>query len=129
MNKGKFGLSILAIIAITIFGLFTTFVIPLDASGVKKRETPVSQTMKVISKEELTLHASKDSCYLLIHGYVYDVTGYALLHPGGEVIFQGCGRDATDLYENRWIGSGTIHSAAARQLLVKYKIGTIESNL
>jgi len=127
MDKGKFGLSILAIFAITAFGLFTTLVLPTAVSPKNVASGSVTKDLKVITQDDLVTHNTKEDCYLLIHGYVYDVSGYAPLHPGGETIFQGCGMDATSLFENRWMGSGTPHSEAARQVLVKYRIGVIES--
>ena len=45
------------------------------------------------------------------------------MHPGGDVIMQGAGKDATDLF----IKQG--HQADAFQFMEKYKIGILESNI
>jgi cytochrome b involved in lipid metabolism len=54
------------------------------------------------------------------------VTDFVSNHPGGQSILAGCGKDATDLYENRPMGSGTPHSQRARDLLGNYFIGDLE---
>ena len=44
-------------------------------------------------------HASAGSSWLAIGGEVYDVTEFALDHPGGEdILLQYAGTDATDMY-------------------------------
>ena len=41
---------------------------------------------KTITKEELAKHNTADSCWLAIDGNVYDVTDFAMSHPGGEEV-------------------------------------------
>ena len=67
------------------------------------------------------------SCWTVIHDKVYDITKYAdsLKHPGGEQIYQACGIDATELFENR-PGVGTPHPESARKILGKYYIGELK---
>ena len=127
MDTGKFTLSLIAIFIIMVFGIMTIVMFLLNNADTKKLTTPVTMGMRQISGDELMSHTTREDCWILIHGYVYDVTTYASRHPGEEVIFDGCGKDATDLFEKRWMGSGTPHSEEARQLLGKYKIGTMES--
>ena len=44
-------------------------------------------------------HASAGSSWLAIGGEVYDVTEFALDHPGGEdILLQYAGTDATEMY-------------------------------
>ncbi|GAB1311446.1 hypothetical protein MFIFM68171_01656 [Madurella fahalii] len=51
---------------------------------------------KVFNAEEVTKHTSADSCWVVIHGNVYDVTEFLPEHPGGSrIILQLAGRDAT----------------------------------
>lgn len=78
-------------------------------------------TMSDVSK-----HNSQDDCWLVIDGVVYDVTDFVNQHPGGNDIVEGCGQDATELFETRPTGSGTPHSSSARSLLPTYEIGTLE---
>jgi len=76
--------------------------------------------------DQIAQHASKDNCWFAIEGKVYNVTSYIAngLHPGGEAILLGCGKDATNLYNDRPNGSGP-HSAKARNSLTNFEIGTL----
>lgn len=81
------------------------------------------------ASEELTLdtvaeHGSEDDCWLVVEGTVYDVTEYITSHPGGSAILQGCGTDATEMFNSR-PGSGTSHSETARAMLPDYEVGPL----
>lgn len=80
---------------------------------------------RVYTMEEVAKHNTKDDCWMVIHGDVYDVTAFIDSHPGGLAILQGCGKDATELFETRPMGSGTPHSDKAREILEKYEIGEL----
>ena len=77
--------------------------------------------------EQLAEHSDKTSCWIAIDGKVYDVTPFVAsgLHPGKEAILQGCGKDATELFNTRPMGSKTSHSERARKMLPKYLIGEL----
>ncbi|OAP62482.1 hypothetical protein AYL99_04687 [Fonsecaea erecta] len=67
---------------------------------------------KLLNGNEVAQHASRDSCWVIVSGKVYDVTDYLERHPGGsQILLQYGGKDATLMYE-------PIHPA-----------GTIERNL
>lgn len=66
-----------------------------------------------------------DDCWLAISGKVYDVSGFGEKHPGSEAVYQGCGQDATPLFETRPMGSGTPHSDKARGFLPNFYIGDL----
>ena len=87
--------------------------------------TPNTKTVKY-SLQEVAKHSNSESCWLAIHKKVYDVTEFIPMHPGGQAILEGCGTDASDLYETRPMGSGTPHSAKARERLDNYYIGDLE---
>ncbi len=72
-------------------------------------------------------HSTKVSCWLAIEGLVYDVTPFVKsgFHPGKDAILEGCGKDATDLFNTRPMGSKTAHSDKARSNLPKYLIGEL----
>ncbi len=78
-----------------------------------------------ISLSEVAEHNLRDDCWLVIHGKVYDVTDWIPIHPGGDAILEGCGKDASTLYETRPMGSGTPHSQSARDRLEDYYIGDL----
>lgn len=33
--------------------------------------------------------------WVVIHNYVYDVSEFGRVHPGGDILYQFCGQDAT----------------------------------
>jgi len=76
-------------------------------------------------------HNSKQSCWTIISGSVYDITSYIPRHPGGEEILRACGIDATRLFTTRTssdgetVGSGTPHSSNADDQLRTLKIGAL----
>lgn len=96
-------------------------------SGAESVSPPPSVEQKKISLTEIAQHATAADCWLAIEGGVYDVTPYIAggKHPGGEAILQGCGKDATVLFNTRPMGSGTPHSAKAREYLQKFQIGEL----
>jgi len=81
--------------------------------------------IKIFAKEEITTHNTQNDCWLIIHDQVYDITSFIDVHPGGKAIIQGCGKDATTLFENR-PESGTAHSQKAIDLMPKYLIGKVK---
>jgi len=78
---------------------------------------------------EIAAHAVKEDCWFAVEGKVYDVTEFiaGAKHPGGEAILQGCGKDATELFTTRPMGSGTGHSDKARGFLTNYQIGLLSN--
>lgn len=90
-------------------------------------EATESAELKEYTLAEVALHSSASDCWLAIEGMVYDVTPFiaSKKHPGGSAILQGCGKDATTLFNTRPMGSKTPHSSTARSYLPKFKIGTL----
>lgn len=74
--------------------------------------------------DEIAEHSTKESCWIAIEGKVYDVTSFIPTHPGGEAILQGCGKDATAMF-NRRPEVNTSHSQNARDILKKYYLGEL----
>lgn len=114
-----------------------------EANGIKKPYILyIDQELKIPGKEteivtdvsvsyslaQIAEHSDKNSCWFAIDGKVYDVTPFVKsgFHPGKDAILQGCGRDATELFNTRPMGSGTSHSERARKMLPKYLIGNLE---
>lgn len=51
---------------------------------------------KMIPFEEVAKHNNKDSCHVIVHGNIYDVTEFLPDHPGGSgIILKYAGKDAT----------------------------------
>ncbi|KAJ3923381.1 glyoxylate dehydrogenase [Lentinula edodes] len=54
----------------------------------------------MLSAQTISEHASRDSCWIIVHGKVYDVTEFLDEHPGGsKIILKYAGNDATEAYE------------------------------
>ena len=84
-----------------------------------------SDCPKQFSLEEIALHNSRTDCWLLINEKVYDVTMFINSHPGGSAILQGCGQEATLLFETRPMGSGNPHSVSAQSSLQNYYLSEL----
>ncbi|KAJ7098803.1 FMN-dependent dehydrogenase-domain-containing protein [Mycena belliarum] len=53
-----------------------------------------------ISGKTVALHNNRESCWIIVHGKVYDVTEFLDEHPGGsKIILKYAGKDATQEYE------------------------------
>lgn len=79
------------------------------------------------SIDDVAMHNNREDCWIVVEGKVYDVTGYIAsgMHKGKDAILMGCGKDATDLYNNRPNGSGA-HSKMAREVMAKFAIGLLK---
>ncbi|KAK6003262.1 hypothetical protein QM012_001107 [Aureobasidium pullulans] len=56
--------------------------------------------MTTVDAAELAKHNSRDSCWLAIHGEVWDATNFLEQHPGGSnLILKLAGKNASDEYE------------------------------
>lgn len=81
--------------------------------------------------DEVAQHNSKSDCWTVISDDVYNLTGFANRHPGGDEVLRACGEDGTVLFNSRQttdgqpVGSGAPHSQAAQEQLNQLKIGTL----
>jgi cytochrome b involved in lipid metabolism len=79
-----------------------------------------------ISLKEVAQHASASDCWMAIRGAVYDLSAYLPQHPSPpELVLSWCGKEATDAYNTKT--KGRPHSPYADELLVKYRIGTLDA--
>ncbi|MBU0531888.1 cytochrome b5 domain-containing protein [Candidatus Micrarchaeota archaeon] len=110
------------------FGLFLTLMLLNGCVAEQPADQDDSTFTNVSSHtlESISQHNSSNDCWMAIDGKVYDVTDATSPHPGGETILQGCGTDATVLFETRPMGSGTSHSQNAHDMLDDYYIGELE---
>jgi len=76
--------------------------------------------IREIGADEVAQHGKEKDCWVIIKGRVYDVTKFVEEHPGGDVILDGAGIDATELFED--IG----HSDDARQKMKTFQIGVLK---
>lgn len=62
--------------------------------------TEQSSALKSYTANELAVHNSRGDCWVAIDNKVYNITAFIDLHPGGEKILQGCGKDSTQLFNS-----------------------------
>jgi cytochrome b involved in lipid metabolism len=56
--------------------------------------------MKGYTIEGVSLHDTEDDIWIIIHGFVYDVTCFLDEHPGGKrMLLNFAGTDATEFFE------------------------------
>lgn len=78
----------------------------------------------LLSLEEVTMHASAESAWLVIRDGVYDVTEFAAEHPGGKkMLLSNAGTDATALFDQ--LHSQTVFEEVAS----KYRIGALDERI
>lgn len=81
---------------------------------------------KTYSVGEVASHNTISDCWMIIAGKIYNLSGYASEHPGGERnIANYCGREATTAFETKGRPSGNNHSDYAWQLLGQYYLGDL----
>ena len=98
----------------------------LNAKSADSGEAPLAvasssskSQQRSITPSQLKEHNHERSLWVLIDGFVYDVTSFVDRHPGGrKALLSVAGSDASVDFAD--VG----HSAHARQLLEKYKVGS-----
>lgn len=99
------------------------------ASSTAKTQAPTatptagaaSTSTQTYTLDDVAKHASDTDCWMAIDGKVYDITSYVDKHPGGPAILKGCGKDATDMFNQV-----EKHGGKARDMLPTYQIGTLK---
>jgi len=87
----------------------------------KTRENEENE--KTYTMEELIKHNSKESCWSVIRGNVYNLTNWIDKHPGGsDKILRICGKDGTDLFVRQHGGK-----EKPEKILEIFKIGVLKS--
>jgi len=124
-----------------IFGLLLVFVIGgglffilNDKKEENKKEVMIKKEDKKLAPEkssfsvnEVVKHNSKDDCWLIIERKVYDVTSFVEKHPGGKIMLNYCGKEATEAFNTKG-GRGFPHKPVARDILSDFYIGDLVDN-
>eukprot|EP00741_Cyanophora_paradoxa_P003997 tig00000743_g3883.t1 len=74
-----------------------------------------------LTLEEVAKHNSPTDLWLVIHGKVYDVTGFVKDHPGGEAITVNAGGESTEDFE-------AIHKPETKASLADWYIGDVDGD-
>lgn len=99
--------------------------IPTQAND--EQAAPIADDeMTAFTMEDIATHWIKESCWLVVNWYVYDVTDYINKHPWGEAIVEWCGKEATELFNTRPMWSWTPHSQNAKDMLKNYLIWKVK---
>jgi fatty acid desaturase len=72
--------------------------------------------------EEIGRHNRTDDCWIVIDGFVYDVTAWVNRHPGGQIISVAAGEDASTLFHSS-------HLKNVSPLLGQYRIGRVRDHI
>ncbi|XP_006831492.1 PREDICTED: cytochrome b5-like [Chrysochloris asiatica] len=86
-------------------------------SGVQRR--PAEKAVTYYTLEEIQKHINSKRTWLILHPKVYDLTKFLEEHPGGEVLREQAGGDATENFED--VG----HSTDAVEMSQSYIIGEL----
>ena len=92
----------------------------IGGSKKTQKKSNTKSTTKEYTLEEVAKHNKKSDAWIVIHNKVADITKWIPLHPGGDIIMKGVGKDATKLFDS--IG----HDDYAKKMLKKYQIGTLK---
>ncbi|XP_033754082.1 cytochrome b5-like [Pecten maximus] len=80
----------------------------------------IEASTSLYSLKEVADHCDTESCWIVIHDKVYDVTHFIHEHPGGmEILLEHAGRDATLDFEEKG------HSRQAYTILPGFCIGEL----
>ena len=82
--------------------------------------TNISNIITEYDMNEVKKHCKKNDAWLVIDGYVYDVSNFN--HPGGDIISIGYGQDASEKFHNENVR----HSSRAKKLLKTMQIGKLK---
>lgn len=74
---------------------------------------------KIFSWDEVGKHNKVEDCWIVVHGKVYDVTKWVPKHPGGGIIINGAGREATALFLS-------YHPSYVKSKLDEFLIGEVK---
>ncbi|KZT55325.1 hypothetical protein CALCODRAFT_455628 [Calocera cornea HHB12733] len=67
--------------------------------GTARQQAVSLADVPLVSYPELQKHTTRESCWILVRGQVYDVTDFLSKHPAGaQVILANAGKDATSVY-------------------------------
>lgn len=80
---------------------------------------------KTYTMSEVSKHSTKESCWIVIEGKVYDVTSILSFH--NKIIQTRCGKDATEGFKTQGWTGGT-HSEEAHKLRATKLIGVIKGS-
>lgn len=87
-------------------------------------QLPIVNNTASLTLTEVTKHNSASDCWMAINGNVYNLSSYiqAGLHPGGDKIINGCGKDASIMFQMM----GKHNSGKTGSTLANYLLGALQ---
>ena len=99
-HRGRVAALVLGLVTMVAAILGAYFFIDRNDYDLDKSSTRNANFQGSVSAVALEEHNVAEDCWLVLYGNVYDLTEYALEHPGGpEWITDFCGMDATTEYQ------------------------------
>lgn len=87
----------------------------------QEAETPASSSSDALTMSVVATHNTRESCWTVINGSVYDLTTWIARHPGGaNAILRLCGTDGTATFEGQHGGQGGPESQ-----LAEFRVGAL----
>jgi len=87
----------------------------------KFTKNELDPNLKKYSINQIKKHNKINDAWIVLYGNVYNVTKWIPIHPGGEVIKYGIGKDATEMFKA--VG----HREDALEFLNNFLIGTLKN--
>jgi cytochrome b involved in lipid metabolism len=73
---------------------------------------------------DVAVHNTSSDCWIILDGYVYDVTAFIEHHPGGDLVFiKKAGQDVSKDF------AAVGHSSSHKRALKQYMIGHCRSQV
>lgn len=70
------------------------------SGGVGKADPDAPESWKSWTMEEIRKHDTREDCWIVIRGKVYNITAYLPYHPGGiDIVMKTAGMDGTALFD------------------------------
>jgi cytochrome b involved in lipid metabolism len=112
------------LIATLFFWCGVAGILVLGASGQKPSAKLDASKVAAYSLADVAQHATAESCWMAIHGKVYNVTAYAPRHPSRpEMLLKYCGKEATQGFDTK--DRNRPHSSMATRHLEEFYIGVL----
>jgi len=119
------GLALLVAVLATDWICRSTVTSPSTPRGAEDRAprrvasvAPPDAHARAVTLAELRSHSTRGDCWVAVHGRVYDVSDWHDLHPGGRIILDYAGRDASDQFE-------LFHPPSVKHKLRSFLVGSL----
>ena len=97
-----------------------------SSSSSKPAAAQPVRALRSYSMEEISKHNAESDVWIVlkygVEARVYDITEYCDMHPGGDVIYDSAGKDATEKF------NGPQHPPTVHDLIREYHIGWVEGS-